>query len=60
MAVELRELAVVGEEEEEDLGLRWIGAGNDDGGENGGLGWSGVGGLGIVVGGRQRDDGVRR
>lgn len=23
-------------------------------------GWGGVGGLGIVVGGRQRDDGVRR
>lgn len=34
----LRELDVVGEEEE-DLGLRWIEAGNDDddGGENGGL-----------------------
>lgn len=33
MAVDagLRELAVVGEEEE-DLGLRWIEAGNDDGG----------------------------
>lgn len=30
------------------------------GGENGGLGWGGVGGLGIVVSGRQRDDGVRR
>lgn len=30
------------------------------GGENGGLGWSGGGELGIVVGGRQRDDGVRR
>lgn len=29
-------------------------------GENGGLGWSGGDGLGIVVGGRQRDDGVRR
>lgn len=29
------------------------------GGENGGLRWSGVGGLGIVVGERQRDDGVR-
>lgn len=29
------------------------------GGENGGLGWSGGGGLGIVLGGRQRDDGVR-
>lgn len=57
MGVEFRELAVVGEEE--DLGLRWIEAGNDDEGENGGLGWSGVGGLGIVVGGRQRDDGVR-
>lgn len=59
MGGELRELAVVGEEEEEeDLGLRWIGAGNDDD-ENGGLEWSGGDGLGIVVGGRQRDDGVR-
>lgn len=39
MGVELRELAVVGEEE--DLGLRWIEVGNDDdGGENGGFGWS--------------------
>lgn len=59
MAVEGRELAVVGEEEE-DLGLRWIEAENDDGGENenGGLEWSEVGGLGIVVGGRQRDDGI--
>lgn len=55
----LRELAVVGEEEE-DVGLRWIGAGSGKGGENGELGWSGGDGLGIVVGGRQRDDGVRR
>lgn len=31
VGVELRELAVVGGEEE-DLGLRWIEAGNDDGG----------------------------
>lgn len=55
----LRELTVVGEEEEEDLGLRWVEVGNGEGGENGGLGWSGVGGLGIVLGERQRDDGVR-
>lgn len=54
----LRELAVVGEEDWA-WGRGGLERGMMMGGENGGLGWSGVGGLGIVVGRRQRDDGVR-
>lgn len=46
MGVELRELDVVGEEE--DLGLRWIEAGNDDGGVRMEA-WDGVEEMGLVL-----------